>query len=149
MARTHTGTGGYVKKYADLTLFDRKLATELFFLHLANVTLVNRLILKQTSDIITGIEKVVSYIRRTALHYSLVIAAVHSASVAVAAYYTGTVSDMSLLQSFPNVGEFWTLFYLVVLPLLWPAVAFLVRTYASKIFPTIVRYAIKRILNLR
>ena len=75
MARTHTGTGGYVKKYADLTLFDRKLATDLFFLHLANVTLANRLILKQTSDIITGIEKVISYVRRTALPYSLVIAA--------------------------------------------------------------------------
>jgi hypothetical protein len=40
-------------------------------------------------------------------------------------------------------------------PHFWPdalttlAAAFLVRTYASKIFPAIVRYAIKRILNLR
>jgi hypothetical protein len=70
----------------------RKVATELSFLHLANVTLANRQILKQTNDIVTGIEKIVSYIRRTAIAYSLVIAAVHSAAVAAAAYYTGTPS---------------------------------------------------------
>jgi hypothetical protein len=150
MARTHTGMSGYVNKYAELTLFDRKLATELSFLHLANVTLANRLILKQTNDIITGIEKVVSYIRRRALPYSLVIAVVHSAAVAVTAYYTGSVSETSLLQSFPDEeGQVWSLVYLVVFPLIWPAAAFLVRTYAPKIFPAIVRYAIKRILNLR
>jgi hypothetical protein len=149
VARTHTGMGGYANKCVSLSLFNKKLATEFFFLHLANVTLANRQVLKQTNDIITGIEKVVSYIRRTALPFSLVIAAIQSAVIAAAAYYPGTPSKLFPLQSFPDVVEFWSLFYLVVLPLLWPAAAYLVRTYAPKIFPAIVKYAIKRILNLR
>jgi hypothetical protein len=107
------------------------------------------IILKQTSDIITGIEKVVSYIRRTALSYSLVIAVVHSAAVAITAYYTDTGSETSLLQSFPDEAQVLALFYLLVFPLIWPAAAFLLHTSAPKIFPAIARYAIKRILNLR
>jgi hypothetical protein len=39
------------------------------------------------------------------------------------------------------------LFYLVVLPLIWPITALFVRMYAPKIFPTIVRYAIKQLLK--
>jgi hypothetical protein len=147
IARTYTGIGVYPnKKYANLTLFNGKLSTVLFHLHLANVIFANRLILKQTSDIITGIEKVVSYIRRRALPFSLVIAAVHAAA---AAYYTGTASEvvpLSQLFSEPQqLGN--NLFYLIVLPLIWPITAFLVRVYAPKIFSTIVRYAIKRLLK--
>jgi hypothetical protein len=145
IARTHTGMGAYTNKYANLTLLNRNLSTVLFYLHLANVVLANRLILKHTSDIITGIEKVVSYIRRRALPFSLVIAAVHAAA---AAYYAGTVSELSLSQIFSEPEQLGNnLFYLVVPPLLWPITAFLVRTYAPKIFPTIVRYAIKRVLK--
>jgi hypothetical protein len=146
IARTHTGMGAYTNKYANLTLFNRNLSTVLFYLHLANVVLANRLILKQTSDIIAGIEKVVSYIRRRALPFSLIIAAVHAIA---AAYYTGTVSEvvpLSQLFSEPEqLGN--NLFYLVVLPLIWPITAFFVRMYAPKIFPTIVRYAIKQVLK--
>jgi hypothetical protein len=147
IARTDARIGAHANKYANLTLFNRKLSTVLFHhLHLANVILANRLILKQTSDIITGIEKVVSYIRRRALPFSLVIAAVHATA---AAYYTGTASEMvplSELFSEPEqLGN--NLFYLVVLPLIWPITAFFVRIYAPKIFPTIVRYAIKRVLK--
>jgi hypothetical protein len=146
IARTHTGMGAHTNKYANLTLFNRNLSTVLFHLHLANVILANRLILKQTSDIITGIEKVVSYVRRRALPFSLVIAAIHATA---AVYYTGTASEMvplSELFSEPEqLGN--NLFYLVVLPLIWPIIAFFVRIYAPKIFPTIVRYAIKRVLK--
>jgi hypothetical protein len=144
IARTHTGMGAYANKYANLTLFNRKLSTVFFYLHLANVILANRLILKQTSDIITGIEKVVSYIRRRALPFSLIIAAVHAIAVA---YYTGTTSEVSFSQVTFNPEQLGTLFYLVILPLIWPITAFLLRTYVPKIFPTIVRYAIKRILK--
>jgi hypothetical protein len=145
IARTHTGMGTYANKYANLTLFNRKLSTVFFYLHLANVILANRLILKQTSDIITGIEKVVSYIRRRALPFSLIIAAVNAA--AAAAYYTGTTSEVSFSQVTFNPEQLGTLFYLVILPLIWPITGFLLRTYVPKIFPTIVRYAIKRILK--
>jgi hypothetical protein len=144
IARTHTGMGAYANKYANLTLFNRKLSTVFFYLHLANVILANRLILKQTSDIITGIEKVVSYIRRRALPFSLIIAAVHAAA---AAYYIGTTSEASFSQVSFNPEQLATLFYVVILPLIWPITAFLLRTYIPKIFPTIVRYAIKRILK--
>lgn len=144
IARTHTGMGAYANKYANLTLFNRKLSTVFFYLHLANVILANRLILKQTSDIITGIEKVVSYIRRRALPFSLIIAAVHAAA---AAYYTGTTSEVSFSQVTFNPEQLGYLFYLVILPLIWPITGFLLRTYIPKIFPTIVRYAIKRILK--
>lgn len=145
IARTHTGMGAYANKYANLTLFNRKLSTVFFYLHLANVILANRLILKQTSDIITGIEKVVSYIRRRALPFSLIIAAVNAA--AAAAYYTGTTSEMSFSQLTFSPEQLGTLFYLLILPLIWPVTGFLLRTYIPKIFPTIVRYAIKRILK--
>jgi hypothetical protein len=144
IARTHTGMGAYANKYANLTLVNRKLSTVFFYLHLANVILANRLILKQTSDIITGIEKVVSYIRRRALPFSLIIAAVHATA---AAYYTGIASEASFSQVTFNQEQLGTLFYLVILPLIWPITAFLLRTYVPKIFPTIVRYAIKRILK--
>jgi hypothetical protein len=147
IAKTHTGIGAYTnKKYANLTLFNGRLSTVLFHLHLANVIFANRLILKQTSDIITGIEKVVSYIRRRALPFSLVIAAVHAAA---AAYYTGTASEVvPLSQLFSEPQQLSNnLFYLVVLPLIWPITAFLVRMYAPKIFSAIVRYAIKRVLK--
>jgi hypothetical protein len=147
IARTHTGIGVYAnKKYANLTLFNKKLSSVLFHLHLANVILANRLILKQTSDIVTGIEKVVSYIRRRAFPFSLVIAAVHAIA---AAYYTGSASEaVSVSQLFSEPEELGNnLFYLIVLPLIWPIIAFLVRTYAPKIFPSIVRYAIKRVLK--
>jgi hypothetical protein len=145
IARTHTGMGAYANKYANLTLFNRKLSTVFFYLHLANVILANRLILKQTSDIITGIEKVVSYIRRRALPFSLIIAAVNAA--AAAAYYTGTTSEVSYSQVTFNPEQLGTLFYLIILPLIWPITGFLLRTYIPKIFPTIVRYAIKRNLK--
>jgi hypothetical protein len=146
IARTHVGIGAYANKYANLTLFNRKLSTVFFHhLHLANVILANRLILKQTSDIIAGIEKVVSYIRRRALPFSLVIAAVHATA---AAYYTGNISELSLSQIFSEPEQLGNnLFYLVVLPLLWPITAFFVRLFAPKIIPTIVRYAIKRVLK--
>ena len=145
IARTHTGMSAYANKYANLTLFNRKLSTVLFYLHLANVILANRLILKQTSDIITGIEKVVSYIRRRALPFSLLMAAVNAA--AAAAYYTGTTSEVSFSQVTFNPEQLGTLFYLVILPLVWPITGFLLRTYVPKILPTIVRYAIKRNLK--
>lgn len=144
IARTHTGIGAYANRYANIMLFNRNLSTILFHLHLANVILANRLILKQTGDIITGIEKVVSYIRKRALPFSLIIAAVHAAA---AAYYTGTASVVSISQIFSEPEQLGNLFYLVVLPLIWPITAFLVRMYAPKIFPTIVRYAIKRVLK--
>jgi hypothetical protein len=146
IARTHTGMGAYTNKYANLTLFNRNLSTVLFHLHLANVILANRQILKQTSDIIAGIEKVVSYIRRRALPFSLVIAAVHAAA---AAYYTGTALEVvplsQLFSEREQLGN--NLFNIVVLPLIWPITAFLVRMYAPKIFSTFVRYAIKRVLK--
>jgi hypothetical protein len=145
IARTHTGMGAYANKYANLTLFNRKLSTVFFYLHLANVILANRLILKQTTDIITGIEKVVSYIRRRALPFSLIIAAVNAA--AAAAYYTGTTSEVSYSQVTFNPEQLGTLFYLIIFPLIWPITGFLLRTYIPKIFPTIVRYAIKRNLK--
>lgn len=132
IARTSAGMG----TYPNLTLFNRKLTTPLFYLHLANVLLTNRLLLRQTTDIISGIEKVVLYIRRRAIPYSLIIAAINI--IAAAVYFTGSTSESE---------EFGRLFYLLVLPLIWPITAFIMRTYASKIFPIIVRYAIKRILQ--
>lgn len=132
IARTSAGMG----TYPNLTLFNRKLTTPLFYLHLANVLLTNRLLLRQTTDIISGIEKVVLYVRRRAIPYSLIIAAINI--IAAAVYYTGSTSESE---------EFGRLFYLLVLPLIWPITAFIMRTYAPKIFPMIVRYAIKRILQ--
>lgn len=145
IARTHTAMAAYASKYTNLTLFNRKLTTVLFHLHLANVIFANRLILKQASDIITGIEKVVSYIRRRALPYSFLIATVNG--IAAAAYYTGTASETSIFQVYSDADQLGTLFYLVILPLIWPIAAFFMRMYAPKIFPIIVRHAIKRILK--
>jgi len=116
IARTHTGMGTYANKYANLTLFNRKLSTVFFYLHLANV-----------------------------LPFSLIIAVVNAA--AAAAYYTGTTSEVSFSQVTFNPEQLGTLFYLVILPLIWPITGFLLRTYIPKIFPTIVRYAIKRNLK--
>ena len=132
IAKTSAGMGAY----PNLTLFNSQLTTALFYLHLANVLLANRLMLRQTSDIVTGIEKIVLYIRRRALPYGLLIAAINI--IAAVVYYSGNTSE---------ADEFGRLFYLFVLPLIWPIAAFVMRTYAPKIFPMIVRYAIKRILK--
>jgi hypothetical protein len=77
IARTSIGRSTDVSTYKNLTLFDAKLPNVFFYLHLANVILANRLILKQTRDLITGIEKAFSQLRSWVLPYSLVTAAIH------------------------------------------------------------------------
>ena len=132
VARTSTGIGAF----PNLTMFHSNLTTPVFYLHLANVLLTNRLLLRQTNEVISGIEKVVLYIRRRAIPYSLIVTATNI--IAAKLYYTGSASD---------AVDFGRSFYLFVLPFIWPIAAFIMRTYAPKIFPMIVRYAIRRILQ--
>jgi len=144
IARTTIGRSTSVSTYKNLTLFDAKLPNVFFYLHLANVILANRLILKQTRDLITGIEKAFSQLRSWALLYSLVIATVHG-FIAYNISYSPT--DTSLYNLVFNLKEPWPLVSVIILPLLWPVTAFCLRMYASKILSIIVRYTISRILN--
>lgn len=119
IARTYIG-------YRNLTMFDRKFESALFYLHLANVILANQLILKPATDFITGIENAISHLRRNILLYGFGITAVN---VGFNIYYEPT-----------NM-------FLFILPLIWPIAAFCMRRYGPKIFSLIIRYAINRILK--
>jgi hypothetical protein len=148
VARTSIGRSTDVSTYKNLTLFNAKLPSMFFYLHLANVILANRLMLKQTRDLITGIERALYHLRRGALPYGLVIAVIHGLiAAAYFVFYSGT--EVSLYNlSFEEVQQkAWALLNLFVLPLLWPITAFFLRRYASKIVSIIVRYTIGRIMN--
>ena len=137
IARTYIGANAY----RNLTLFDRKLAGQLFSLHLANVTLANQLLFKPTRDLITGIEKAISYLRRRALPYSCIVAAVHGFSF----YYITGSPDLFKLSY--DESQFWNLLNIVILPLIWPITAFFLRTYGSKIVAIIIKGSINRFLK--
>jgi len=121
IARTYMG-------YRNLTMFDRKFASGLFYLHLANVILANQLILKPATDFITQVANAMSLLRRRALTYSIIIMAVNY------------LLNYLLIGGPSNP-------ILFILPLIWPIAALCLRRYGPKIFSIIVRYAISRILK--
>jgi hypothetical protein len=137
IGRTFVGANAH----RNLTLFDRKFAGPLLYLHLANVILANQLFFKPTRDLITGIQKAISYVRRRALPYSGIVAAVHGFALY---YITGSPGLFSL---FYDESQFWNLLNIVILPLIWPITAFFLRTYGSKIVTIIVKRSINRILK--
>ena len=148
VARTSIGRSTDVSTFKNLTLLNSNLPSELFYLHLANVILANQLMLKQTRDLISGIEGAFNYLRKRALPYSLVIAAIHVLLAAYFLFSNGTeISLDSLFSREQQQQQIWALVDLFVFPLLWPITALFVRRYAPKIVSIIVRYTIRRIIN--
>ena len=149
VARTIIGRSTDVGTYKNLTLLNAKLPNMFFYLHLANVILANRLMLKQTRDLISGIERASYHLRREALPYSLVIAVIQG----LLAYFVfNSGIEISLSGFFSeNLKErqqqAWAFVNVFLLPLLWPITALFVRRYAPKIVSIIVRYTITRIVN--
>src|SRR5919106_6429276 len=127
--------------YRNLTLLDKKFPSMLFYLHLANVVLANQLVLKPATDFIARFQKTISLLKRRALPYSCVIAAVNFGfNVLLQTYNPLLTPDTSIPDLFPSV-------FLSILPFVWPLLGLLVRRYGSQIVYRIVRYAISIILN--
>jgi hypothetical protein len=147
VARTSIGRSTDVSTYKNLTLFNAKLPNVFCYLHLANVILANRLMLKQTRDLISGIERALYHLRKRALPYSLVIALIHGLIAAYFVFSSGTEISLYNLSSKEQEQQAWALVDLFILPLLWPITAFFVCRYAPKIVSIIVRYTITRIVN--
>ena len=145
LAKTYFG-------YRNLTLLDRKFPNMLFYLHLANVVLANQLVLKPATDFIARFQKTISLLKRRALPYSCVIAAVNAAVNFGSDVWSKTfdkirVQSNPLLTPDPSIPDLFLSIFLSILPFVWPLLGFLVRRYGSQIVYRIVRYAISIILN--
>jgi hypothetical protein len=132
IACTSISVGADMTTFINSNLPYEKLAIRVTYLHLGNVILATQLVSKQIRDLISSFENVTSSMRRKALPYSLIIAAIHF----LASYYMTSAST-----TFPNIEN---LLGILVAPMIWPAIAFFVRIFALKIISYVVRYAINR-----